>query len=43
MKSTTFLLLLSSVLLVCTLQAENPKIDYEKLAKELEVRELSTL
>ena len=43
MKPTISLLLLSSILLACTLQAENPKADYEKLAKELEVRELSTL
>jgi peroxiredoxin len=43
MRSTIFLLLLSSVFLTCPLHAQNAKVNYEKLAKELEVRELSTL
>ena len=43
MRSTIFPLLLSGVLSVCPLHAQNPKADYEKLSKELEVRELSTL
>ncbi|MDP7135609.1 MAG: hypothetical protein QF437_34310, partial [Planctomycetota bacterium] len=34
---------MSSVFLTCPLHAQNAKVNYEKLAKELEVRELSTL